>query len=435
MGKLVTFTRPIQSSISTGFAINNRCSQNIVLLCMVAYAVIVSMYAFVYPSSLSGKSYVLTGIAIIPIIIGMMYSNSITPFGALSEKTIAVWVVALIVIIYLGIMSYSTPMNMQIVSVSALGINIIVVGIALISAAAMFTIFSNYLRTLQNMPNVGIFFRILFFIPCLISDTITAMKTQFQMTTRPIIILLIVDIILILLYGATPYILRYISRKYGRTTILESVSYLDQTNVLLKNLTSIRYVDTHAIHTDDSSTPIYKIRDVYAIGFWVFITPVQSIGGKTINIFKFGDDSSTTSKTSCVNMVYNSSTGLYEVNLAPYKVGTTTKYVLPQTISHTEIIPQAWNYIVFNYTEVSAEIFVNGVISRAITFGSSIVSGETPGYIRPTYYETDRLVIGEDKGLYGAIYNLIYYPTSLDASQIAAAYAYARLFSLPEIPI
>jgi hypothetical protein len=294
--------------------------------------------------------------------------------------------------------------------------------------------FSNYLRTLQNVPRIGIFFRIFFFIPCLISDAIAEMKTHFQLTTRPVLILFAIDLLLILIYAVAPYI----SRMYGKHTILDKVVYLDQKNVLLKDFTSLRYIYTPS--NNNNNDPTYKIQDIYAIGFWIFVSPKMTANEMQINIFKFGN---------VVSMVYNSSTGLYEFNLAQYTNGSAIISVPPQTISSTEIIPQAWNYIVFNYTEVSAEIFVNGVISRAIQFGGTDSRGAYTRTIYNTTYTqyditkntqqnsvyTYQLIVGAENGLYGAIHGVEYYPNSLTSSQIAGMYAYARLFALPEIPV
>jgi hypothetical protein len=78
----------------------------------------------------------------------------------------------------------------------------------------------------------------------------------------------------------------------------------------------------------------------------------------------------------------------------------------------TRIPKQKWNHIVFNYTSIYADLFINGVLVHSYTFNENI----------PSFAASDNISIGEHNGLYGAICNVQYYKENMTLPQIVQSY-------------
>jgi len=73
---------------------------------------------------------------------------------------------------------------------------------------------------------------------------------------------------------------------------------------------------------------------------------------------------------------------------------------------------QKWNNFVFNYDYNKVDLFVNGELVRTFQYGSN----------RPKYRATDKISIGSEDGLNGAICNVRYYPDKLSNAHIISTY-------------
>jgi hypothetical protein len=73
---------------------------------------------------------------------------------------------------------------------------------------------------------------------------------------------------------------------------------------------------------------------------------------------------------------------------------------------------QKWNNLVMNFTSTQADLFVNGQLENTYLF-----EGNPPNYL-----PTDYVTIGQDKGLDGAICNVVYYPKNISLIEIANNY-------------
>jgi hypothetical protein len=95
--------------------------------------------------------------------------------------------------------------------------------------------------------------------------------------------------------------------------------------------------------------------------------------------------------------------------------------ILPiQTTIH--LPSQRWNNLVFNYKGSQVDLFVNGVLTRTISFDGN----------NPIYRPTDVVTIGNEKNnIHGAICNVVVYPEVLTINQIIRTFNILQLKNPP----
>jgi hypothetical protein len=101
-------------------------------------------------------------------------------------------------------------------------------------------------------------------------------------------------------------------------------------------------------------------------------------------------------------------------NDAAKKKKVTTELVVPM---------QRWNYVVFNYHNNEADLFINGKLMETIHLENSLL---------PHYSHEMNVCIGSDTNeLHGAICNLTVFPKILSITQISQSYNILRLQNPP----
>jgi hypothetical protein len=163
-----------------------------------------------------------------------------------------------------------------------------------------------------------------------------------------------------------------------------------------------------------SKTDAKSFRSAHAISMWLFINPAESQGAGETTIFRYGASDTDGHPA----LTYDATTRLYNARV-------TGADAVPLTLTSDDILPQSWNYVVFNYTGAGVEIFVNGDIKKTGAFTAA----------RPAYLATDAVVTGQEGGLYGAIYEVMYHTQPMTRSEVAAFYTYRRLYALPIVPV
>ena len=83
---------------------------------------------------------------------------------------------------------------------------------------------------------------------------------------------------------------------------------------------------------------------------------------------------------------------------------------------------QRWNNFVFNYTENSADLFINGHLERSFPLNNRF----------PTYSADDAISVGEKDGLFGAICNIQFHTSVMTKSDIVSTFNVFR-FSNPPV--
>lgn len=189
-----------------------------------------------------------------------------------------------------------------------------------------------------------------------------------------------------------PKIYNYINSSInGSTTLLKNPIYLNKEYTINMN----KFINL--------TNPNYH----YSISFWFWINPqplnTSYTYNKYTNIFDYGNTPS------------------IEVN--PLKNKFRIKY--KKNINNNEIIYenkiisyQKWNNVFINFDGGNIDIFLNG---KLVASKSNIISK----------IEYKNLVLGENKGIHGAISNVVYYKKNMDLNTIVNNYNYFKNYIYP----
>jgi hypothetical protein len=270
------------------------------------------------------------------------------------------------------------------------------------------------------------------YIPCIILDAINSGRNILGTTTRPIWILLFVEIIIIALMFGIPYLIN----KAGTS---ESQIILAPVPLMLQNDTKLTteskeifiYHNTGTNRTaadnDANCSPEEKKRYNYSISGWFWINGSVTSKDQDLTIFDFAGvpkltynpyqaNFKVTCKTvgtdgtiydgSNVKVIYESHDNLVQND--EYK-----EFVMANELQITKQIPlQKWNYFVINYDGKTMDVFLNEELVGKSSF------------IIP-YITVERLISGESTngtGLNGNICNVIFSKTPMTTEQIRWTY-------------
>lgn len=281
--------------------------------------------------------------------------------------------------------------------------------ILVVAMALFFYLFGSSFKTSTGWG--GVLVRIFFYLPCLTLDFIQYMKNEFQMTTRPVYILLLVEAILIAFYVYIPKIVYYFS-KIDAIPILAGSAFLDipQTFEVSKDILLPNPIQTSDVVESVSSRN-------YALSMWLFVnhyTTNTIAYNKETLLFNYGEGRP---KITFVNDDANTrdTYRIYFTN-APGVDSADRYYEL-------KMPGQKWNQIVFNYTSNYVDLFVNGHLERTFYLKNK----------QPDFSTAEIVKVGATDGINGAISNIVYHKNPLSKSAISARYNTLKKQSPPTI--
>lgn len=146
----------------------------------------------------------------------------------------------------------------------------------------------------------------------------------------------------------------------------------------------------------------------YSISLWIYLNQQthKLKNQKNINIFHYGDLEDMKPGISYNNNYKKTENkDIYTITFNGTSDNDENNYDI-------ELTSQKWNNFVFNYSNNSVDLFINGNLERTFMFNN----------IFPNYLPTDLFTIGDTNGLNGAIGNIRYYIHPLMNFQIANTY-------------
>jgi hypothetical protein len=232
------------------------------------------------------------------------------------------------------------------------------------------------------------------------------LKSEYQMTTNPVFILLFLEMIIIICYTYLPNLIDKINIT-GGTPLLPKAVFLDKEMSIGKNDVFIMPQSDPNNLLDKSHGQPTVFRLNYAFSMWIYLNPQPintSSYTKETNIFNFGDGKP---RVAYINRTQETDHNkdlvvVYLSNENP----TSSRFKI-------KLDKQKWNHLVFNYSDNGADLFVNGSLSRSITFTEQNT---------PNYQLSDSITVGSNDGLYGSICNITYYKSPLTTFQVANLY-------------
>jgi len=320
------------------------------------------------------------------------------PLQMESWKTYYFGVIALLILVYgYTAMSYNRVFNYLI----QFGLIFIVI----IGLAIVFQVFANFFKSLRGIPSFLTY--LLFYIPCLLLNFVKYLLNEYRMTTNPVLVLFMIELVLVLSYLYLPGIINNLSLKDG-IAIQKSYVYLNNENIYPMN--EIMYKDNKELQIMNNQNE--TIRRNYAISMWLFVNDYsKNMAGynKETIIFNYGDGKpKITYKNKEANSIQHNRMDACRI----YFTNNTTNDTDQLPYYDLKLPSQKWNHIVFNYTSKHVDLFVNGKLERTYYFKNNI----------PDYIDSDAITTGSENGLSGSICNIRYYKKNLSQRDVINIY-------------
>lgn len=370
---------------------------NIIFLFLII-GITILLSSLVSDKQISYDSFAYVTIFIIPIIIIIFFTAS-SRIETSGIKLFGYGFAILITIIFM-VHYYGTVKNLSPTYVFYLSLltQILVFAIIIVGMSIFYNVFSN---KLMKMPGaIGTAVNILFFLPCLLNDFILYVKGQFTNTPSVTYVLLVIEALLITLYVYIPSILK---------RDLTDDNQLLSDPIFLKDEQIIAYGEDLPKNIFDYTYEVASPNLNYSISMWVYLN-VQQLSEIPKRIFSYSDDKL---RVEYISIFDNSDS----LSIESLDKNDKLKITFLKDNSGNEIVTyvntpkQKWNYIVVNYEDNYATLFMNGEMLVTKNYAA----------VFPTYNDNDQITVG-DNDLDGAICNVSYYDKVLTKSEIVTYY-------------
>jgi len=236
--------------------------------------------------------------------------------------------------------------------------------------------------------------KVITYIPCLLLDLVDYLKYQYQITTKPIMIVFLVELLLVGLYLIYPWIVKQFLSHNSNQLINEPTVLNNETN--LGSFSDVNYVDD-------------KFQYKYAVSGWIYIDSfppeTNSSYDEYTSLLNIGDKP---------NFLFNVTKNKLKIML---KTQDKNESILYET---TEFRMQKWNHVIVNYDGATMDIFIN----------NELVSS-TPGTI--PYNSNTMMTCGTSNGIYGGICNVNYFKEAISRAKITWLYTSVKNLNPPVI--
>ena len=292
---------------------------------------------------------------------------------------------------------------------------LLIVPIILLGLVLVYSQYRDYLQSQRG--SIGYFFQVFFFIPCLVYDFILWVSGELKMTPFIIYFLLFIEAFLIALYMYTSEILKWLSIGNPFFRILSEPSFL---NTEQKLMTAEQF---GGLVKDNRGNVVVGTN--FYTSFWVYLNDNMTSTQSQLPIFCYGGGEIIPS--SDLENPYGQHNMHPAVVFIP-KMQKTNKFGGEENnsiVGHLGIyfsntkdpvvidVPlQRWNFIAFNYTYPSVDLYVNGDFIRTEKFKEDEL---------PIYNLSDTISIGGKK-LQGAINYINYSNHNLSNKMIVSMY-------------
>lgn len=280
-----------------------------------------------------------------------------------------------------------------------LGIAIVLFGLAFFYSFAKRTV-----NAAQNEYSwTGFFARLIFFIPCMIYDLFLYLAGQWMATPNMVFVLFVVELLLITLYVASPYLINYFLNLKS-TFLLSEAVFLTKKNLLSDSTPML--IDNHK--GEDN------IRNNFSLSMWVYINDYDRTPDRAPQtVFHYGNEATPRAGGGHPHIDYQNRQLVF--TFSNRASSTATAYRM-------DIEPQNWVFLVLNYKHNEVDLFVNAELRHTARFSDNV----------PTFNVSDIVFVGDIRGVDGAICNVVYSPFPQTQADIAAQYN-LLMFSNPPV--
>jgi hypothetical protein len=265
-------------------------------------------------------------------------------------------------------------------------LNTILIGSSIIiGLAIIYELFNNlFFKELEaeGITLGGFIKDIIFFLPCLLIEFIRYIEKELKLTTKPIWILLALELIIILIYFLLPIIIKNIAKNNG-VVLLNGPIYTNK-NTKLGTFQNLK--------PNGITKSIYNYNYSISLSLWINPQPRNTNYNynKFTSLFNYGNKP---------NILYNGKTNTIKITCKTNKNNLVTIY-------ETDKFPyQTWIDFVIVLRTGIMDIFLNKNLVASM-------EGIAP------YMTSDIVTSGENDGINGGIKNIIYYDKPLNQDQI-----------------
>ena len=237
----------------------------------------------------------------------------------------------------------------------------------------------------KNYSFLSLIKKLFLYIPCLLIDFSKYIKEQYNLTTKPVWIVLLFEIIFVVSTFVLPYIFHKLMTIKG-TQLQREPIYLNNRTVIgsFENLNSAKKDEEFTYH--------------YAISTWIYLNPqppnTSEAYTKYTTLLDYG-------KKPVIE---------YNGSLNTIRIRTQLNDNVYKTIySTTDVVYQKWINVVVNYDGANMDVFIDGELVG------------TQSDISP-YMSYDKVYVGENNGIHGGICNVMYYDNILSRKEIETSF-------------
>jgi len=237
---------------------------------------------------------------------------------------------------------------------------------------------------------IGVIARIVFFIPCMLSDLFNYTMGQFAKSPFVVYVLLAIEVALILAYIYFPKLLAQYAQK--------SVYKVIKDPALLKNETVVSSLENVLIKSGNPTIPSTgSTWNTYTLSMWIYLV------GMPKNQYPYNEEARIFElTTSHPKLVYDGRTNVCRV------------YYENSGVSSMEfkIALQKWAHFVIVYDTDNIDVFVNNKLVQSVP--------RTSGMVKTTVQ--DNFIIGQKDGLMGSVCNIVHSKQAVSKYQISYMY-------------
>ena len=296
---------------------------------------------------------------------------------------------------------------------------IILTLVFIVALAVIFYMIGNLLKSFTGWS--GFIINFIFYIPCLLISFLQYIISEFKLTTSPVIILFMIELLLLLSYLYVPNIITRVANKDGvlihNSNTLNNGDIQTQDTFYLNSQNTFSF-DNH-IMPDKNFQIAGNSNDThfhnYAISMWTYVNAHGSnkLAYNTESvIFDYGDRKPKVTYYNGDDQDTRDKYRIYFTNNTELNNDGNTETDFNEYYE-MKLPLQRWNNLVFNFSSTHADLFVNGHLERTFSFADGKM---------PTFANTDVITTGTNNGLHGAISNIRYYTKNISKHKITSMY-------------
>jgi hypothetical protein len=302
--------------------------------------------------------------------------------------------------------------------------------IGLLGLGIFYNSFLNYLSRLQGWG--GFIAQLLFYLPCALYDFLLYLLDQVALTPVSVYILLLIEAVLIIVYFILPYFIsRSINTESNGKLLVNEPLFLNKTMTTIATSDDLIVPEYMQDLSNDTDNVLYRAN--YCISMWVQINPQASSSAayaKETEIFKYSySDADGVEHVKPMIRYYGGGDGKDQLEERDKYVFYFSEFppkdkydTLKNTFYDISLPGQKWNNIVMNYNRNKVDLFINGNLEKTFHMNERM----------PLYHPLDKMTVGDENGLNGAVCNVMYYHRPLSKEEVVTNY---NLFMYSNPPI